>query len=114
MTKLEVFERLGRDDGDVGVRQARRTQIVDGLLRRGGIGVEAVDRAHAPASGATLAAEWAGVACPCGAVNSPAFSSQIEMIGTNFENSAYSNTIPANVAAMIVSSTGRGPYSPHE
>jgi hypothetical protein len=42
--------------------------------------------------------------CGC----APTLSSQIEMIGTALANSVYSRTIAANVATVIMISTGCG------
>src|SRR5687767_15637280 len=68
------------------------TQVIDRLLRRVGIGIQPIDRFHgrtlqsAPCFSSSSAVIGKARPCP------PTFNSQIEMIGTAFENSVYNNT----------------------
>src|SRR5437762_1042762 len=82
--ELVLLERLGRDDGDPRVADAGRAQAVDGALRRFRRGEQSVHRAHGRTSPMACSA-----CCSCGSRTacSPTFSSQTEMMGTNFANS---------------------------
>ena len=83
------------------------TYDLNGKLRGVRVGVQGVDCFH----GRTLQSSCAsssscGVSTGRGCV--PTLSSQIEMIGTNFEKSRYRKAIAAKVAIVIMISTGCG------
>ena len=86
VAELERLERLGGDDGDVRFGHAGALQAGERALRRVRLVVEAVRRGH----GWVLHSVAASSGVSCGSVSSgcsPTLSSQIEMIGTNFEKS---------------------------
>ena len=91
LAELERLERLGRDHGDLLFRHAGPPERRERALRGRRFGVEAVDgggaRGHQGCVLQSVAASsgvsWGWVSSGC----SPTLSSQIEMIGTNFEKS---------------------------
>ncbi len=83
---LVRFQRLVADHRDRAVGESGLPQTVDRALRRVAVRIERVDGAHAWVSPSACSCSATGSSAGDGC--SPAFSSQMEMIGTNFEKSA--------------------------